>query len=94
MSSIEEWKAKRKRALIAICTIGLSQTNLLELYQNAKETENGMSFRGGFVGFTFRLIWFTFTVLLFCIPIMVINIFKFINYQISISSYNKEHNKR
>lgn len=94
MSNITEWKEKRKKALIAICTLGLSEAPWSMLYNNSKDIDNGFSFEGGSLGFAFRVSWFIFWTLLTSAIMWVINIFKFLNYHISIVQYNKKHSTK
>ena len=90
MNTIEEWRVKRKKAIIAICTLGLSEAPWNFLYNSSKDSDKGMSFEGNSFGFLFKIIWFIFWSLLTCGILWIINIFKFLNYSISISR-NKKH---
>ena len=90
MSKIPEWKAKRKKALIAICTLGLSEAPWNVLFSSAKDADKGMSFEGNAIGFIFKIVWFVAWTVLTSAILWVINIFKFINYAISIAMYSKK----
>lgn len=91
MSNITEWKAKRKKALIAICTLGLSEAPWSMMYNDSKNIDKGFSFEGTTLGSFFRVFWFIFWILLTSGIMWIINIFKFLNYHISIVQYNKKH---
>lgn len=93
MSKIPEWKAKRKKALIAICTLGLSEAPWGALFSSARDADKGMSFEGGGFGFIFKIIWFIAWTVLTSAILWIVNIFKFINYTISISMYSKKEEK-
>lgn len=85
MSKIPEWKAKRKKALIAICTFGLSEAPWSLLFSSSSDADKGMSFEGNIFGIFFRIIWFIVWTVLTSAIMWIINIFKFINYSISIA---------
>ena len=84
MKKIQEWKAKRKKALIAICTLGLSEAPWGVLFQSSKDADKGLSFGGGIFGFIFKIIWFIAWTALTSAILWIVNIFKFINYAIAI----------
>lgn len=90
MSKVEEWKTKRKKSLIAICTLGLSVAPWGIIFNSSEEADKGMSFEGGVFGFIFRCIWFLAWTILTSLVMWVINIFKFINYSISISMHENK----
>lgn len=85
MSKIPEWEAKKRKALIAICTLGLSEAPWSVLWSSSRDADKGMSFEGGAAGFIFKIIWFIFWIVLTSAIIWIVNIFKFINYSVSIS---------
>lgn len=87
MSKIPEWEAKKKKALIAICTLGLSEAPWGFLFSSSRDADKGMSFEGNAIGFVFKMVWFVVWTLLSCAVLWIINIFKFINYSISIAKY-------
>ena len=91
MFKIQEWKEKRKKSLIAICTLGLSTAPWRIIFDSSEEkADKGMSFEGTVFGFIFRCIWFLVWTILTSLVMWVINIFKFINYSISISMYENK----
>lgn len=81
-------KEKKKKALIAVCTLGLSQAQWKLFYNSAKDADRGMSFQGSVFGFLFKVIWFVFWTLLTSLIIWIINIFKLIYYSIELSHCN------
>lgn len=85
MSKIPEWKTKRKKALIAMCTLGLSETPWKLLFSSSKDADKGMSFEGNIFGFLFKIIWFIAWGILTSVIMWIVNIFKFINYSIAIA---------
>ncbi len=89
MSKIPEWKQKRKKALIAICTLGLSEAPIKMLFTNSQTADRGFSFEGGPIGFVFKCMWFVLWTMLTSVVMWVINIFKFLNYSIAIAKYDK-----
>lgn len=91
MSNITEWKAKRKKALIAICTLGLSEAPWGMMFNDSKDIDKGFSFEGTSFGTFFKIFWFVFWIVLTSGIMWIVNIFKFLNYHISIVQYNKKH---
>lgn len=79
--------AKRKKALVAVCTLGLSDAPWRFLFSNARDADKGMSFQGGVVGFIFRAVWFIVWTLLSCMVLWVVNILRLIYYSIKLSNY-------
>ena len=70
-AQLEESIQKRKRALIAVCTLGLSETPIGMLFRDSEDTKNKMSFGQGPAGWVFKIFWFllwtAITVLIFWI---------------------------
>ena len=89
MSKIYEWQEKKKKALIAICTLGLSEAPWSFLFSSASQADNGLSFAGTIFGYILRVLWFIFWTALSCVVLWIINIFKYINYSLSIRKYRK-----
>lgn len=90
MSNIPEWEAKRKKALIAICTLGLSETPWRFIFHSSKDIDKGFSFEGGFCGVLFRCFWFVLWACILSVVEWIKNIFKYIDYSLSISKYKKK----
>lgn len=90
MSKIPEWKEKRRKSLIAICTLGLSAAPWGILFSSSKTADEGLSFQGGVFGFVFRCFWFILLTVVTSGIMWIINIFKFINYSLSISMYENK----
>lgn len=90
MSYIQEWEAQKKKALIAICTLGLSELKWEKLFHNTKDADKGLSFEGGFCGFLFKCFWFMLLASICAIIEWIKNIYKYIDYSYSISRYKKE----
>lgn len=78
-------RAKRNRALIAVCTLGLSEAKWKMQYSNAKDADKGTSFQGTIFGFIFKGLWFVIFTLLTSAIMWVVNIFKLIYYSIELS---------
>ena len=85
MESFETLNQKKKKALIAVCTLGLSQAHWKEQFSSAKDADKGMSFQGSFFGLIFKALWFIFWTLLTSVIMWVVNIFKLIYYSIELS---------
>ena len=85
MASYLELKEKKKKALLAVCTLGFSQAPWGVLFSSSKDADKGMSFQGTAFGFIFRIIWFLIWTLLTVTIFLVINIFKLIYYSIVLS---------
>lgn len=90
MSKIPEWRAKRKKSLVAICTLGLSEAPWSLLFSSSKDADKGMSFEGSVFGFIFKVMWFIAWTVLASALIWIINIFKFINYSLSLALYEQK----
>lgn len=84
---IQEWEKKRKKALIAICTFGLSAVPWRDAYNNSKNIDKDLGWEG-LPGFLFSCFWFVFLALSSSVIAWIINIF--IDYSYSISRYKKE----
>ena len=87
MDTIEEWKAKRKKALIAVLTLGLSEAPWGMLFNSSKDADKDMSFGGTAFGFLFNCLWFMVWTVFTSFVMWVINIFKLLNYHFSIKKY-------
>lgn len=87
MASYLELKEKKKKALLAVCTLGFSQTPWGVLFSSSNDADKGMSFQGTAVGFVFKIIWFLIWTLLTISIIWVINIIRLIYYSIVLSKY-------
>lgn len=87
MASYTELKDKRKKALIAVCTFGLSEAPWKVLFSSSADADKGMSFQGTVVGFIFKIIWFVLWTLLTTAIMWIINVFKLIYYSIQLSKY-------
>lgn len=89
MSKKAEWEENRKKALIAICTLGISAAPWKIVFSSFGDGDKGMSFEGTAIGFVFRILWFLLWTILTLGVVWIINIFKFINYSISLSRLNR-----
>jgi hypothetical protein len=87
MPNYYELKEKRKKALIAVCTLGLSAAPWSVLFSSSTDADKGMSFQETAGGFVFKIIWFVLWTLLTSVIMWVINIFKLIYYSIELSRY-------
>ena len=87
MANYTEIKEKRKKALTAVCTLGLSAAPWGALFSSSKDADKGMSFQGTGLGFVFKLFWFVIWTLLTTLFLWVINIIKLIYYSIELSKY-------
>ena len=87
MASYSELKEKQKKAIIAVCTLGLSEAPWSVIFSSSENADKGMSFQGTAFGFIFRIIWFLAWTLLTTAIMWVINIFKLLYYSIALSSY-------
>ena len=90
MASYSELKEKRKQALIAVCTLGLSAQTKKSwgvLFSSSSDADKGMSFQGTVFGFIFKIVWFIIWTLSTTLILWVINIFKLIYYSIALATY-------
>ena len=87
MASYLELQEKKKKSLIAVCTLGLSAAPWGILFSSSSDADKGMSFQGTAFGFIFRIIWFLIWTLLTVSIIWIVNIFKLIYYSIELSKY-------
>lgn len=87
MASYLELKEKRKKALIAVCTLGLSEAPWGILFSSSTDADKGMSFQGTPAGLIFKIVWFIIWTLLTIAILWVINIFKLIYYSIVLAKY-------
>lgn len=88
IETLEQLKEKRKKALTAIFTLGISalpkafwavDTNMVR----------GTSLDRGMLGFFLRIFFFLILTIPFMVAMVIINIFKVIYYQIEISNYKQ-----
>ena len=77
---LEESTKKKKKALIAVCTLGLSETPLVQLFNDSEDTKRQMSFSDSPAGGIFKIIWFVLWTLITMAVLWIVNIFKLINY--------------
>lgn len=75
-----EAKQKRKKALIAVCTLGLSETPLVKLFDDAEDDRRQMSFSDSILGDIFKIIWFLAWTVITMAILWIVNIFKLIIY--------------
>lgn len=75
---LDEATQKKKKALIAVCTLGLSQTPIVQLFKDSEETKRQMSFGDTPMGDVFKIVWFLFWTLLTMAALWIVNIFKLI----------------
>jgi len=77
---LDDSMKKRKQALIAVCTLGLSQTPLVMLFKEAEGTRRQMSFGSSPAGSIFKVIWFLIWTVITAAVLWIVNVFKLINY--------------
>ena len=75
---LEEALKKRKKALIAVCTLGLSETPLVKLFNDSEDTRSKMSFGDSPAGGIFKILWFLIWTLITMAVLWIVNIFKLI----------------
>lgn len=90
MSKIPEWRQKRRKAMIAVCTLGLSAAPWGLLFESSAKADKGLSFEGGAFGFIFRCIWFVVFTALTTLIVWVVSIFRALNYSIAIWTESKK----
>ena len=88
MTTLSQLIEKRKKAITAVCTLGISalpkafwgvDTNMIK----------GTSLDNGMLGFMLRIFFFLLLTIPFIAVMFITNIFKVIYYQIEISNFNK-----
>ena len=85
--TVPEAKKKRNRAIAALLTLGLT-TTFSTLFSNAKDAHRGMSFEDNSgISFIFRILVFFFWYAITAIPVMLISIYRIIDY----SKFIKKH---
>jgi len=91
MATLEQLKEKRKKALIAIFTLGISALPKKFWEVQLKDTNifKGTGLDKGGLGIVLRIISFILLTIPFMAAMFVINIFKAIYYQIEISRLRK-----
>lgn len=88
MLTVSEAKKKRKRAMAAVLTLGLTET-FSTLFSNAKDAHKGMSFENNSgMSFVFDIIIFFFWYALTAIPLTIINIYRIIDYSKFINNHS------
>ena len=75
---LAEVEQKKKKALIAVCTLGLSQTPLVQLFKDSEDTKRQMSFGDSPMGDIFKIFWFLLSIVITMSVLWIINIFKLI----------------
>lgn len=91
MDTIEEWKKGRKKALIAICTLGISAAPFRVLFEGCVGICKGLSFEGTIFADFIGLLFFVAASIIWSLVMWFINIFKFLDYHLSIKQYEKEN---
>jgi hypothetical protein len=86
METLEQLKGKRKKALIAIFTLGISALPKA-FWEVDTNIFKGTSLNNGALGFLLRIFSFLLLTTPFMAVMVVINIFKAIYYQIEIRNY-------
>ncbi len=83
---------KKKAALTAVCSLGLSETPLVKLFRESDTTRKQMSFGHTPAGWVFQILWFGFLTVITMAIFWVINIFKLINYADLVNRLQKKIN--
>lgn len=79
---LEDALKKKKKALVAVCTLGLSETPVAMLFKDSEDTKKQMSFGGTPAGWIFQAVWFVLWTLITMTIFWIINVFKLINYAV------------
>lgn len=77
---LAESEQKKKKALVAVCTLGLSQTPIVQNFKDAKKTTKQMSFGDSPAGDIFMIVIFVVWSVIIAAVLWIINIFRLINY--------------
>ena len=80
---------KRKRALIAVCTLGISETPLGMLFRESDDTKKKMSFGNSSVGWIFQVAWFLLWTVISMALYWITNVVKLINYAVFVHQLRK-----
>ena len=75
---LAEAEQKKRRALIAVCTLGLSQTPLVQIFKDSKDTKRQMSFGDSPVGDIFMIVIFVVWSVIIAAVLWIVNIVKLI----------------
>ena len=78
MEQLATAEQKKKKALIAVCTLGLSQTPIVQLFKDSGEETKQFSFGNTPIGDVFRIICFWAWSLIFMAGIWIVNFFRLI----------------
>ena len=81
---------KRKRALIAVCTLGISETPLGMLFRESDDTKKKMSFGNGYAGWIFQAAWFLLWTVITMVVYWITNIVKLINYAVFVHQLKRK----
>lgn len=85
MATRFELEQERNKARKAVLTLGLSLVPFKMLFDDASQADKGFSFAGTAVGFIFRVLWFILWLFISMTILWIINIFKWIYYEIVLS---------
>lgn len=77
---LEESLKKKKKALIAVCTLGLSETPLVQLFKDSEDTKRQMSFGNTPAGGIFKIFWFLLWTVITMAVFWIVNVIKLIDY--------------
>lgn len=81
---------KKKRALVAVCTLGLSETPIVRIFNDSEDTKNQMSFGKSPVGWVFKVCWFLLWTFVTALIFWIVNVFKMIDYSVFVSRLQKK----
>ena len=77
---LEEATMEKKKALVAVCTLGLSQTPLCQLFKDSEDAKKQMSFANSPIGGIFKIFWFVLWTVITMTGLWIVNIFKLVYY--------------
>ena len=91
LESMENLKRKRKDAIIAVCTLGLSSVFKIIGFGSVYEANvfRDTSLNNGGIGFVLKIVSFLLLTASIAIPSFIIHLFKLIYYQVEINKQTK-----
>lgn len=85
LAQLDDALKKKKRALVAVCTLGLSETPIGMLFKDSEDTRSKMSFGDSPAGWIFKIVWFLLWTVVAALIFWIVNIFKLINYSVFVN---------
>lgn len=89
-AQLDEALKKKKRALIAVCTLGLSETPIVTLFKDSEDTTSQLSFGKSPAGWIFKICWFLLLTAITAIIFWIVNVFRLIDNSVFVNRLQKK----